>query len=137
MFSSTAHVLTDRAGRYATQLCDHAGQLAGLPGRHLSRAGHAGAPRVGRAEYSGTEGSIDFPWGRCTLRATPDRLILRAEADGEEQLERIQEGVASRLRRIGRRDGLAVTWQRDAADAGAADEPAEGAGSAEAPDRTQ
>jgi hypothetical protein len=119
--------------------------MARLPGRHLSRASHGVAPRVARTEYSDTEGTIDFPWGRCTLRATPDGLILRAEADSAEQLERIEEGVASRLRRIGRRDGLAVTWQRDAVAGGAdglaggagADRLAGGTGSAEFPDRAQ
>jgi hypothetical protein len=113
MISSTAHVPTDRAGRYASQLCDHAGQLAHFRRGHGSRPGHAGAPRVARAKYSGSEGTIDFPRGRCTLRATTGSLILRAEADGEEELARIEAGVASRLQRIGRRDGLTVTWQRD------------------------
>jgi hypothetical protein len=53
---------------------------------------------------------IDFGWGRCTLRAEPAILTLHAEAPDEELLRRLQERVAERLERFGRRDHLTVTW---------------------------
>lgn len=113
MFTSTAHVPTDRASRYLSQLCKHVGQLGHFSGHQPRSHADADAAPKARAEWSGTEAIIDFSWGRCILRATGDSLILRAEADGEEQLQRIQEGIAARLARIGRRDGLAVNWQDD------------------------
>jgi cytochrome P450 len=116
MFTATARVPTDRAGRYLAQLCRHAAQLGHFD-RH-ERHGHApaGTPIAARDERSGREGSIEFSWGCCILQATDDSLILRAEADSQERLQRIQDGIAARLERIGRRDGLAVTWQQASQD---------------------
>lgn len=110
--TATARVPTDRASRYLVQLCGHAGQLSQLAVR--KRHGHTPArtPLMARAEVSGREGSIEFSWGRCTLQATDDSLILRAEADRAEHLQRITEGIANRLQKIGRHDDLAVTWQQ-------------------------
>jgi hypothetical protein len=51
-------------------------------------------------------------WGQWTLQATPDALTLHAEAANEEDLQRIQDLLAARLEKIGRRDHLTVTWQR-------------------------
>jgi cytochrome P450 len=127
MITATARVPTDRASRYLAQLCRHAGRLSHLT-RHEPH-GHppADAPLESRAEASGSAGSIDFSWGRCTLQATDDSLIIRAEAGRHEQLDRIKEAVAARLQRIGRRDGLAVIWQQAShlsnPDAQADDEP--------------
>jgi hypothetical protein len=41
-------------------------------------------------------------------------LNLRAQAAGEETLQRIQDIVTADLGRFGKRDHLAVTWQRSA-----------------------
>lgn len=112
MLTATARVPTDRAGRYLAQLCRHAGQLSRITRHEPDGQSPAGAPLTARAEPSGSEGSIEFSRGRCTLQATEDSLILRAEAGSQEQLERIKEGIAARLQRIGRHDGLAVTWQQ-------------------------
>jgi cytochrome P450 len=132
--TATARVPTDRASRYLVQMCRHAGQLSHLAGKESRGHAPADAPRVARAELSGSEGSIEFPWGRCTLQATDDSLILRAEADHQEQLERIKEGIAHRLQTIGRHDGLAVTWQQVSHDPNpddqAVNEPARKAGDA-------
>jgi hypothetical protein len=59
---------------------------------------------------AGTEGIIDFGWGRCTLRAADGTLTLRAEAGDARRLRQIQDGISARLQRIGRHDQLTVTW---------------------------
>jgi hypothetical protein len=69
---------------------------------------------VQHAEWSDTDGVIKFGWGQCTLRATSEGLMLRAEAADEHNLRRIQDGIAARLERIGRRDQLTVNWQQSA-----------------------
>jgi hypothetical protein len=55
---------------------------------------------------------VTLDLGRFTARATPDALLLRAEADSEEALQRIQTLLATRLEKIGRRDRMTVTWER-------------------------
>jgi Uncharacterized protein conserved in bacteria (DUF2218) len=72
--------------------------------------GNDGAPPVATASSAGTEGIIDFGWGRCTLRATAGALTLHAEAGDPRRLQQIQDGISARLQRIGRRDRLTVTW---------------------------
>jgi hypothetical protein len=55
---------------------------------------------------------IGFGWGRCTMRATPGTLTLRAEAADEESLHRVQDIVTRDIERFGNRRQLTVTWQR-------------------------
>jgi hypothetical protein len=61
-------------------------------------------------EWSDDRGVISFSWGRCTLRADPGVLTLRAEAPDEERLHQLEQRVADRLEQVGRRDRLTVTW---------------------------
>ncbi|MEU5991926.1 DUF2218 domain-containing protein [Spirillospora sp. NPDC047418] len=111
MLSVEAHVETDRPGRYLVQLCRHGNQMS----RHLNyrpRAhGEGIPPKVEDAEWSDTRGTIRFSGGQCILRATPDGLVLRVEAAHETDLRQIQNGLAGRLEKIGRRDHLKVEWQ--------------------------
>lgn len=89
--------------------------MSTLARRHVLSRGHGhddGALSMPRhAEWSDTDGVIDFGWGRCTLHATGEGLVLQAEADNQQQLRRIQDAITARLERIGRRDRLAVTWE--------------------------
>jgi hypothetical protein len=110
MPSFYARVPTTRASRYLVQLCQHGSLMSRLP-RHR-RPGHGGPPPAATLSPAGTEGVIDFGWGRCTLRASTDALTLHAEADDQQRLEQIQDGITARLERIGRRDQLTVTWTR-------------------------
>jgi cytochrome P450 len=109
---SQAHVPTTRARRYLAQLGSHSRQLGQLARHQAHRPGEGGAAPAARpTAWSEASGIIDFGWGRCTLDATDEALTLRAEADDPEQLRRIQDGIARRVERIGRRDRLSVTWQ--------------------------
>lgn len=49
------------------------------------------------------------------MRATPDALVLRVEAANEDDLQRMQDLIAMRVEKIGRRDRLTVPWQRSEA----------------------
>jgi hypothetical protein len=79
-------------------------------GRAPTTAG--AAPDMRHVEWSDAYGSLILNWGQCTLQAIPGTLRLRAEAADEENLTRIQDLVAGRLEKFGRRDQLAVTWHR-------------------------
>ena len=110
MPSAEAYVQTSSGGRYLARLCQHAGRWR--PQRHRPRAhgGSGGPPEVLHAECSETEGLIVLSWGRCALKAGPDSLALRADAADEESLARIQDMIAGRLEKFGRRENLSVTW---------------------------
>ena len=99
MLIAEARVETERSSRYLVQLC-----------RHVSHAAQANPQMQAHVEWSDDRGMISFDWGRCTLRADPGVLTLRAEALNEENLRRIQQRVADRLEQVGRRDQLTVTW---------------------------
>lgn len=99
MLIAEARVETDRAARYLVQLCRHLDELARV---HPEMRVHA--------EWSDDRGVISFGWGSCTLRAEPGVLTLRAEAPDEENLHRLEHGIANRLEQVGRRDQLTVAW---------------------------
>ncbi|MGW0765696.1 DUF2218 domain-containing protein [Streptomyces sp. NPDC002676] len=104
-------IATDRASRYLVQLCRHTDSMRGM--RHRAPAAHGGRrmPAVEHVEWSGTHGTVRFAEGRWTLDATAEALTLRVEADDEEALRKLRNGITGRLEKIGRRDGLTVTWQ--------------------------
>ncbi|MEU1273238.1 DUF2218 domain-containing protein [Streptomyces sp. NPDC005799] len=131
MPTAEAHIRTDRASRYLVQLCRHLSQMGRM--RHRPPVGHGGGqmpPEVQRVDYSDTDGTIRFDKGLCTLRATSGTLTLRVAADDEDALQRLQNGIAGRIEKIGRRDGLTVTWSQIQASEGS---PGEAAGAADAP----
>ena len=112
MPTAQAEIRTDRASRYLIQLCRHSSHMGtGIVHRLRGHGGNDTRPRVRDADWTDTDGVIDFDWGRCTLRATETALVLNAEADDDYHLEQIKAGIAVRLNRIGRRDRLSVTWQ--------------------------
>lgn len=113
MPTAEAQVETDRASRYLVQLCSHTSQMSRL--RHRAAVGHGGGRMVSEVQdvdWSDTVGIVRFTGGQCTLRAGSDALTLLVEADDEETLQRLRAGVAGRLEKIGRRDGLKVTWRQ-------------------------
>jgi hypothetical protein len=91
---SHAAVTTDRPERYGKQLVSHLGRRNG-------------------GEWSAEQGSgwIDFGPGRAILTVEDTRLRLDIHAAPDE-LERLQEVIASHLIRFGERDELAVQWVR-------------------------
>lgn len=114
MLIAEASVETERPSRYLVQLCEH-----------LSKVGRGHPEMPVRVEWTDDRGEIRFDWGRCTLRAQPSVLALRAEAADEDALRVIQDRVADRLERIGSREGLTVQW---------ASPPGQAAPTAETPD---
>lgn len=110
MPSAEAHVSTERASSYLTQLGEHLRHMGHRPHHPPAQHDDGPPPAVQHADWTDTAGTIHFDQGTCTLRATPDALILRLEAVDEHWLRRLQDGLARRLENIGRRDELAVTW---------------------------
>jgi hypothetical protein len=112
MPAAEARVLTENAGRYLTRLCQHASKMNGPLGhRPRSHADGGAAPEVRHSECSDTHGTLVLSWGQCTMQAGRGVLTLRAEAADPGSLARIQDLVAGRLEKFGRREQLTVTWQ--------------------------
>jgi hypothetical protein len=113
MPSAEARIPTDRAARYLEQLCSHLGAMGHM---RLPAGGHGGdgMPRVENIEQNGNRAVIRFNDGSWTLQAHEDALVLRVEAEEAAALERLKEAIAARITKIGRRDGLAVTWSSPA-----------------------
>jgi len=125
MLAAEAAVDTEHPSRYLVQLCTHASKMGGhVPHRPRSHADGHEPPEIRHAEWTDTDGIVTLSWGRWTMHATPGTLTLRAEADSEENLRRIQDLVTARLEKFGRRDHLTVNWHRIQAPAAAPGEPA-------------
>lgn len=94
MLIGEARVETERSSRYLVQLCEHVSKVAQGPSQMDARV-----------EWSEDRGSIEFGWGRCTLRAEPDVLNLRAGS---------KRGDVAADRRYGRGASRAVRQARSA-----------------------
>jgi hypothetical protein len=113
MPTAEARLATERASRYLVQLCRHLGQMKGMSHRPLIGHGDGRMPPVVQhVDYTDTRGTVRFADGQWNLEATENALVLRVEADNEEALQRLQTGIAARVEKIGRRDGLQVHWQQ-------------------------
>ena len=111
-----AQVPTDRASRYLTQLCRHLGQMSRMRHQPSTHQDGQAPPAVQHVDWTDTSGTIRFPQGTCTLSATADTLTVRIDADDEDALRRLQDGIGRRLDTIGRRDQLTVHWQQSNSD---------------------
>jgi len=134
MPAAEARIPTPNAGRYLARLGQHAGKM-GRRLRHQPRS-HAGGgapPAIRHARWSDTDATLALDRGQCTLHAEPGVLMLRAEADTEDTLTQIQDLIAGRLQKFGRREHLTVTWRPTHAPVGTPDSaagPATGAADA-------
>ena len=96
MATSTAHVATDRPGRYAKQLV-----------AHMTR-------RVsGEWDETAGAGWLQFGAGRATLQAREDALDLQVDGTDPGDLDQLEDVVGRHLVRFGTRDELVVMWTRD------------------------
>ncbi|MDP1617539.1 DUF2218 domain-containing protein [Phenylobacterium sp.] len=96
MLTATASVATAHAHRYMVQLCKHFGHKV-------------------TAEFDETSGRIAFPMGETRLAVAPEALELSAQANTPEDLARLEEVIASHLKRFAFREpDLAVAWRPEA-----------------------
>jgi hypothetical protein len=91
--TATSRVATERGERYRKQLASHFGNKIEVA-----------------EEPSGTV----LSWGSggtTTLTVEPGALVLRADAEDAETLDRVKDVTGRHLERFGEKDGLKVTWQ--------------------------
>lgn len=131
MLTAEGYIKTDKSSRYMAQLCKHASGM----GEHLRHgprmhADGQAVPTVEHVEWSDTNGIVRLNVGQWTMLATADGLTIRAAANDEASLGRIQNFVSGRIAKIGRRDALTVRWLPPE---GSGDQPSDAAGAAAAP----
>jgi hypothetical protein len=123
MPSAETRIRTPNAAGYLARLCGHLSKLSTSRFPAHGPRMHAGGgqpPAVLHAEHTHDAGTITLSWGQLTLRAAADELTIRANADNQENLQRIQDMTANRLTKFARREHLDIQWSPIA---GTADEP--------------
>jgi hypothetical protein len=90
--TSVARITTKSALRYLGQLCKHFGHK--VP-----------------ASLEGDHGWVAFDFGRCHLAADDDELSLHSVARTPEDLQRLEQVIASHLVRFAFRETLEIQWQ--------------------------
>jgi uncharacterized protein len=90
---SVANVATETPARYLGQLCKHF--------EHKLEVTH-----------ERDHGRIVFPMGTCLLATEGETLVLRAEAEDQAALERLQDVVARHLLRFAFRAPPEIVWQK-------------------------
>ncbi|MBD2858068.1 DUF2218 domain-containing protein [Spongiibacter sp. KMU-158] len=67
------------------------------------------------ATLNGTQGIIDFPFGRCLLNAEEGHLKMNIELSDKAQVAQAEEVMAVHLKRMASKEALLVNWNRVAA----------------------
>jgi hypothetical protein len=102
--TAETRIETGNADRYLDELC-----------RQLDARSHA-KPELGvRVSWTDTEGSIDFGWGRCAIRARETSLHIRAEATDRDALRQVRELITRHLEKLASSNEHPLTWQEDGA----------------------
>ncbi|MPZ68927.1 MAG: DUF2218 domain-containing protein [Actinobacteria bacterium] len=99
MLIANARIETKRSSRYLVQLC-----------RHVNERIHSHPGVDASIDWTHDRGVASLGPGRCTLRAEPGVLMLRAEAPDPESLRRVQERFGGLVERFGKRERLRVSW---------------------------
>lgn len=113
MPAAQTSIPTDHAATYLARLCGHAGKMSTAAGRfrHRPRA-HAGGgpPEVQQVQQAGDEATVTLDCGQWTMTAAPGQLRIRAQAPEQDSLRRIQDLLTARIRKLGHREQLTITW---------------------------
>ncbi|WP_319529988.1 DUF2218 domain-containing protein [uncultured Cohaesibacter sp.] len=89
--SSVSTISSDRASGYLQQLCKHFGHKI-------------------ETRFTPEEGEIIFPFGRCDLTAVDRDLTMKAQAESEEDLKKLENVIASHLERFAFKEELKISW---------------------------
>ncbi|MBX2855800.1 MAG: DUF2218 domain-containing protein [Rhodobacteraceae bacterium] len=83
---------TSHASKYLQQLCKHFGHKVPV-------------------EYTPDEGVIDLPFGRCSLKASDETLVIEGSAEPD-QIGRLEKVISDHLERFAFREQPALSWRR-------------------------
>jgi hypothetical protein len=95
MLTAQAKVETEKAERYLKALCNHFNK------------------RV-TAKYGDNHGSVQFGFGNCQMDADANALVIRIQAEDDENFARVKYVVADHLERFSGDDALQIQWMEGA-----------------------
>ncbi len=102
--TTETRIETGNGQRYLDELC-----------RQLDARSHA-KPELGvQVSWTDAEGSVDFGWSRCAIRARGSSLEVRAEAADEDALRQVRELITRHLEKLASSNELPLTWHQDGA----------------------
>ena len=90
--SSSAFVATDTPARYISRLCKHFAHK--IP-----------------VSFDEQQGRIEFNSGLATLKVESEGLRLQVESANSDELQRLQDVVASHFERVAWQEALTLDWQ--------------------------
>jgi hypothetical protein len=93
MIQSVAVVNTDKASIYLKKFCRHFAHKLTV-------------------EFDDHNGSVEFPFGDCTVVAQGEELTLSLSANSVENIDRAEQVAGSHMERFAAKDELKVVWQR-------------------------
>lgn len=91
MFQSTTTIHSEHAQKYLVVLC-----------RHFARK----VP----ANWTDTEGKVEFPVGLCTMTATDSQLVIHCQSNQQAQLQMQQSIIDKHMDMFSRRETIELTW---------------------------
>lgn len=62
------------------------------------------------ASFDDDIGTVNFSIGHAALRATPEHLSIRLEADSPENMDTLKEVVGGHLERFAAKESIQVSW---------------------------
>jgi uncharacterized protein len=80
------------------------------PSRYMVRLCYHFSKKI-EVQYDEVQGLAHFPWGRCTLSAQADGIGFVCEADGADNMARVQHVIDSHVALFSRKTPLQVQWQ--------------------------
>ena len=99
-----AGIETGNARKYLDEICRQ------LDARSRTK------PELGvHVNWTDTAGTVDFGWGRCSMRAGKAVLELRAEAPDQDGLQQVRELITRHIEKIAGDSELPLTWHQDGA----------------------
>jgi len=92
MLNAQATVQTPKASRYLKALCNHFNRKV-------------------TAEYDDNHGTVQFGFGTCEMDADDQQLVIRVQAEDDENFARVKYVVSDHLERFSGDEGLRVQWE--------------------------
>jgi hypothetical protein len=92
---STTSVTTENPGRIINRLCKHWGHKFPV-------------------SFDTEQGSIELPYGRCSLNSLAGALQIRLEGESGEQWDKFEQVVAAHVQRMSATETFTFDWQRSA-----------------------
>ena len=63
------------------------------------------------AQYDETYGSVEFQFGKCSMEAKSDQLIVSIQSDNGKSLQSLKDIVGRHIEKFGIKENIQVEWE--------------------------